>query len=249
MSLFRKKKRSFPRRVMRFFFLLFLGIFLFTVLLTLIYRWIPPPVTPLMLIRLSEQKKAEEPPKLKKDWVRMKNISATMPLAVMASEDQNFLKHKGFDFESIKKARLHNMVSKRLRGASTISQQTAKNVFLWPKRSWFRKGMEVYFTVLIEVLWGKKRIMEVYLNVIETGNGIYGVGKAAELYFNSNAKQLNRQQSALIAVCLPNPRKFNPAKPSLYMQGRQQWVLRQMNNIDGSLYDPSRFYKIKADEK
>jgi len=239
----KKKKRTLLRRLFRGAWFFALGLILCTVLLTLVYRFIPPPLTPLMLIRLTEQVKDREPLKLQKNWVSMKNISPAMPLAVMASEDQNFLKHFGFDLKSIEKARQHNKRGKRVRGASTISQQTAKNVFLWPQRSWVRKGLEVYFTVLIEMLWGKKRIMEVYLNVIETGNGIYGVDKASQIYFGRKAVDLNRRQAALIAVSLPNPRKFNPGNPSGYIYGRQSWALRQMGYIDGALFLKERFYK------
>jgi monofunctional glycosyltransferase len=239
----KNRKRSFVRKTLRLIFLAGVGFLLLSIGITLIYRFIPPPITPLMVIRLVEQKKSGEPLRLRKDWVRMKKISPYLPHAVIASEDQNFLEHKGFDFKSIRKAREYNKKGKRIRGASTISQQTAKNVFLWPKRSWLRKGLEVYFTMLIEGLWGKKRIMEVYLNVIETGNGIYGVDKASEIYFNRSAGDLSKPQAALIAVCLPNPRKFNPAKPSTYIYGRQAWAMRQMSYIDGALYQKEKFYK------
>jgi len=174
------------KRLFMWFLIIFFGS---TIFVTLLYKFIPPPLTPLMVIRTFQQIKSDKKITLKKDWVSLKNISNYMPSAVIACEDQNFLSHKGFDLEAIKKAQKHNTKSKRKRGASTISQQTAKNVFLWPKRSWVRKGLEVYFTVLIEIIWGKKRIMEVYLNIIETGDGIYGVEKAAE-NFNTSKENM-----------------------------------------------------------
>ncbi|MBI2269886.1 MAG: monofunctional biosynthetic peptidoglycan transglycosylase, partial [Bacteroidetes bacterium] len=154
---------------------------------------------------------------------------------VICSEDQNFLDHHGFDMDAIEKAVKHNKKHKRKRGASTISQQTAKNVFLWPGRSWIRKGFEVYFTFLIELCWSKERIMEVYLNVIEMGNGIYGAEAAAKTFFHKPAKSLTSSQSALIAAVLPNPRKFSVAHPSGYVVSRQQWVLQQMGFWGGVL--------------
>ena len=155
-----------------------------------------------------------------------------MVQAVVASEDNLFMQHNGFSFKDIVKAIEHNKKGKRVRGGSTISQQTAKNVFLWPKRSWFRKGLEAYFTVLIEFFWSKERIMEVYLNVIETGDGIYGVQAAAQNYFDKDAKNLSKSQSALIAVCLPNPLKFNPGKPSSYISRRKNQIVSLMGKIE-----------------
>jgi monofunctional biosynthetic peptidoglycan transglycosylase len=163
--------------------------------------------------------------------VKLKDISPNMPRAVIASEDNNFQKHHGIDFEAIKKARELNKKRKRKLGASTISQQTAKNVFLWPDRTWLRKGMEVYFTGLIEIFWGKRRIMEVYLNVIEMGDGIYGVEMASQKFFRKPASNLTRSEAALIAAVLPNPRRWSPAKPSSYIQRRQQNILRVMGQV------------------
>ena len=154
-----------------------------------------------------------------------------MPVAVMASEDQRFLKHHGFDYNAIEKAAIHNMKGGKRHGASTISQQTAKNVFLWPGRSWIRKGFEVYFTFLIEMMWSKQRIMEVYLNSIEMGDGIYGVDAVAEYHFNTTASQLSRSQCALIAATLPNPRRFNSAAPGEYMRKRQRQIEHEMRFI------------------
>jgi len=169
---------------------------------------------------------------MSRDWVRLKNISPAMVQAVVASEDNNFLEHYGIDFEAVKKARELNKKRKRLIGASTISQQTAKNVFLWPDRTWLRKGLEVYFTGLIEIFWGKRRIMEVYLNVIEMGDGIYGVEIASQRYFHKQASSLTRPEAALIAAVLPNPRRWSPAAPTAYIQRKQQRILRVMNQIE-----------------
>ncbi len=206
--------------------------FISTVIVTILYRFIPPPITPLMAIRFSEQVFDGEQIKLKKDWEPLNHISPNMVQAVVASEDNNFEKHYGIDFEAVKKARQLNKKGKVLRGASTISQQTAKNVFLWPKRSWVRKGFEVYFTGLIEIFWGKKRIMEVYLNVIEMGSGVYGVEAASRQYFKKPASQLNQSEAALIAAVLPNPRVYSVANPSNYIRRKQQRIIRAMNRIE-----------------
>ena len=154
-------------------------------------------------------------------------------MAVIAAEDQLFTEHNGFDVNSIRKAldTKSTNKSKRLRGASTISQQTAKNVFLWQGRSWLRKGMEVYFTFMIELIWGKKRILEIYLNVVEMGKGVFGIEAAAQHNFRKSAKKLNRTESAKIAACLPNPRKYTVNPPSNYVSRRSLWILGQMNNL------------------
>lgn len=210
-----------------------------------IFRFLPVPVTPLMLIRCVEQKFNGQELKLKKDWVALEEISPRLQLAVVCAEDQNFLHHNGFDFKAIEKAMEHNEKSKRKRGASTISQQTAKNLFLWPGRSWIRKGLEVYFTFLIELLWNKERIMEVYLNIIEMGPGIYGAEAASKNFFNKKATQISASQAALIAAVLPNPLRFSVAKPSAYIQRRQQWIIRQMNHWGGVL----NYEEVKTEEK
>lgn len=184
-----------------------------------------------MVIRCMEQVGGGESIKMHHHWVPMEEISRHMPVAVMASEDQRFLKHHGFDYNAIEKAAIHNMKGGKRHGASTISQQTAKNVFLWPGRSWIRKGFEVYFTFLIEMMWSKQRIMEVYLNSIEMGDGIYGVDAVAEYHFNTTASQLSRSQCALIAATLPNPRRFNSAAPGEYMRKRQRQIEHEMRFI------------------
>lgn len=170
---------------------------------------------------------------LKRDYVSWKSISYNAKLAVVSSEDQLFPDHSGFDWRSIKKAMAYNKRKpNRIRGASTISQQVAKNVFLWQGRGWIRKGLEVYFTFMIELIWGKKRILEVYLNVIEMGRGIYGIEAASNNYFNKPAATLTRAEAATIAACLPNPKKFTVKPLSGYVAGRRNWVLQQMNNLE-----------------
>ena len=212
--------------------------FAITLLLVLIFKWVPVPITPLMVIRCVEQKANGEELKLEKDWESIDNLSNNLQLAVVCTEDQNFLVHNGFDFTAIKKAIAENKWKKRKRGASTISQQTAKNLFLWQGRSWFRKGLEVYFTFLIEVFWSKERIMEVYLNIIEMGDGIYGAEAASQHYFHKSAANLTNQQAAAIAAILPNPRKFSATHPSKYTQKRQSFAMRQMRHWGGKLdYD------------
>lgn len=207
--------------------------FIISIGLTIIYRFVPVPVTPLMVIRLVEQTfDPEKKVRLYKDWVPMSEISRHAPQAVFAAEDQKFLTHKGFDFEAMEKAWENNKKGKRIKGASTITQQTVKNVFLWPSRSYLRKGLEAYFTVLVELLWSKERIMEVYLNVIEMGDGIYGIEAAAQAYYNKPAAKLNINQAAMIAAVLPNPIRWTPAKPTGYIRGRQSWIMRQMNNLE-----------------
>jgi monofunctional biosynthetic peptidoglycan transglycosylase len=215
-------------RIIRFSVFFF---FISTIVVTIIFRFIRPPVTPLQLIRAGEQLIDGEKIKMKRDWVKFDDISSNMARAVIASEDNKFLKHHGIDFDAIKKARELNKKRKRKLGASTISQQTAKNVFLWPDRSWLRKGLEVYFTGLIEIFWGKRRIMEVYLNVIEMGDGIYGVEMAAQKYFHKPASDLSRGEAALIAAVLPNPRRWNAGAPTSYIQRRQQNILRVMGQV------------------
>jgi len=202
-----------------------------TILVTLIYRFVPVYVTPLMIIRCMEQMTDGEEIKLKHTWVPFEKISKHLPMAVIASEDNKFATHNGFDFEAIQLAIEESQEGKRNRGASTISQQTAKNVFLWPESSWLRKGFEVYFTVLIETLWSKQRIMEVYLNSIEMGKGIYGAEATARYKFHTTAKKLSRGQCALIAATLPNPIKFDSANPSRYILRRQAKILRVMQLI------------------
>src|ERR1051326_421632 len=213
--------------------------FIISIASVILFRWVPVPVTPLMLWRCVEQKWNGKPMKLHKDWVPLSGISNTLQLAVVCSEDQNFLKHHGFDYEAIQRAMDYNESHKRTHGASTISQQTAKNVFLWPGRGWIRKGFEVYFTFLIETFWSKERIMEVYLNVIETGDGVYGAQASAKDFFKRDAKDLSKEQSALIAAVLPGPLIFSVKNPNSYTTGRRDFILNQMYLWGGVLdYHP-----------
>jgi len=214
---------------LRWIVLLFFGS---TILAVLIYKWCPVYVTPLMIIRCAQQVSHGEKLRLKHHWVPLDSMSIYMPVAVMASEDQRFLTHNGFDFIEINKTLEERRSGKRFRGGSTISQQTAKNVFLWPKASWVRKGLEAYFTVLIEFIWGKERIMEVYLNSIEMGDGIYGAEAVAQQHFGRRAITLTRPNCALIAATLPNPLKFSSKEPSSYMLKRQTAIMNQMRHID-----------------
>lgn len=206
--------------------------FLGSILSVVVLRFIPIEVTPLMVIRAVAPKGTDKQKEVerhwKHHWVSYDEISQWMPRAVVATEDGRFYEHNGFDFKEIENAIEERKEGKRQRGASTISQQTAKNVFLWPGQSWVRKGLEAYFTVLIELIWSKERIMEVYLNSIEMGAGIYGVQAAAEYYFDTSAADLTKNQAALIALCLPNPLKFDPANPSAYMLKRKRTIMRYM---------------------
>ena len=221
------------RTIWRIFWKTTMWFFIISIGLTIIYRFVPVPITPLMVIRLVEQTfDPEKKVRLYKDWVPISEISRHAPQAVFAAEDQKFLTHKGFDFEAMEKAWENNKKGKRIKGASTITQQTVKNVFLWPSRSYLRKGLEAYFTVLVELLWSKERIMEVYLNVIEMGYGIYGIEAASQAYYKKPAAKLNRNQAAMIAAVLPNPIRWTPAKPTGYIRGRQAWIMRQMNNLE-----------------
>lgn len=217
------------QKILQWIVLLFFGSTIFFVLL---YRFIPVPITPLMVIRCIQQVSKGEEIKLRHHWVPMKDISKYLPVAVMASEDQRFLQHHGFDVIEIRNAVEEKLSGGRQRGGSTISQQTAKNVFLWPTSSWIRKGFEVYFTALIELCWSKERIMEVYLNSIEMGDGIYGAEAVAQLHFGRPAKELTRANCALIAATLPNPLKFSSKNPSKYMLRRQTAIMQQMRHID-----------------
>jgi len=225
-------------RVMKVLGKTILGLFLFSVGLVIVYRFVPIPFTILQLTRCVEQFSEDRPVKLQKDWEPLENISNKLQLAVVCAEDQKFLDHYGFDVEAIEKALKRNKKGKKLRGASTISQQTAKNVFLWEGRTWVRKGLEVYFTGLIELLWSKERIMEVYLNVIEMGDGIYGAQAASQAYFKKDAAKLSTSEAALIAAILPSPLKYSARRPGAYVQKRQGWISGQMNHWGGKLdYD------------
>ncbi|MBI2721067.1 MAG: monofunctional biosynthetic peptidoglycan transglycosylase [Bacteroidetes bacterium] len=228
-------------RIFKFFFKVFVGFIIVSVVSVIIFRWLPVPLTPLMIIRCVEQKSEGKSMTLKHDWVNIEEISPKLQLAVVCSEDQNYLKHYGFDWGAIEKAMKANEKGKKIRGGSTISQQAAKNVFLWPGRSYVRKAFEAYFTLLIELIWSKKRIMEVYLNSIEMGNGVYGAESAAQHWYKTSAKKLNKDQSAGIAAILPNPIKYVANPPTSYILKRKEWIKKQMsfwgNQLDYNKYN------------
>lgn len=205
-----------------------------TLLPVFVLRFLAPPVTPLMIERRIESWFGEGKYSPTYDWVSFDKIAPSMSAAVIASEDQNFPQHFGFDWKAIQKAMDHNERSTRTKGASTLTQQTAKNLFLWSRRSWVRKGLEAYFTLLLEVFWNKKRILETYLNIAEFGDGIYGVEAAAQRYFRKPASKLNAQEAALLAAILPSPRRYSVKSPGPYVRDRQQWILRQMEQLGGA---------------
>jgi monofunctional biosynthetic peptidoglycan transglycosylase len=228
------------KKILRFLWKFVGGIVGLSIFFVLVFRFVPVYVTPLMVIRSVERLSEGKKLRLQHKWVPIEAISKNLSLAVICSEDQNFFDHFGFDFKAIKRSVESSLNSgketKRLRGASTLSQQTAKNVFLWPHRSWVRKGLEVYFTVLIEIAWSKERILEVYLNSIEMGNGVYGAEAASRYYFKKNAKDLSKTQAAAIAAVLPNPREYQAHPPSPYIRSRIDWIIGQMGR-----FGPLRF--------
>jgi monofunctional biosynthetic peptidoglycan transglycosylase len=197
----------------------------------LAYRFINPPITLLMVQRNWERSAADKPSKMEKKWVKFDDISDNMKRAAVSAEDASFLNHMGFDIAAIEKAYANNAKGKKVRGGSTISQQTAKNVFLWSDRSFIRKGFEAYFTLLIELLWSKERILEVYLNVIEMGDGIYGAEAASQAYYGKSCSDLTKSEASLIAACFPNPRRWTPKKPTGYIRHKQYLILRNMRRL------------------
>jgi len=218
-------------KVARFFFKLFLWGFGLSIFFVVLFKFVPVPFTPLMAIRAIENTQADKEVYLNHDWVPLEEISVNLQKAVIASEDGNFLKHNGFDFKALANAYESNQKGKKLKGGSTISQQTAKNVFLWQGRSYLRKGLEAYFTVLIELIWGKERIMEVYLNSIEMGNGVYGAQAASEYWYHKDAKDLTKYEAAGIAAILPNPRKYKAVNSSSYINRRKDKIVRVMRYV------------------
>ena len=235
-----KKKKSVFKRIFRWTGRIVLFLFAFSIVLTIAYRWVNPPVTPLMLMR-----KVSEGVPIQKKWVDIKDISPHLIACAVAAEDNSFLGHRGFDFGAIDKAVNERKSGKRIRGASGISQQTAKNVFLWQKQSWIRKGLECYFTVLIELFWSKERIMEVYLNVIEMGNGIYGCEMASQIYFKKSAKNISLHQAALLTACYPSPRKRNPSKPTTYLNNRASQIAHLTKLIGKINFDEESIQKAQ----
>ncbi|WP_460573632.1 monofunctional biosynthetic peptidoglycan transglycosylase [Flavobacterium koreense] len=223
--------KTFFQKLKTFIWKSMLWFFGISILLVVLFKWIPVPFTPLMITRAIEQKIDGQEMTCSHDWVPLEDISVNLQKAVIASEDGNFLKHSGFDFKAMQKAFKNNNRGKKLKGGSTISQQTAKNVFLWQGRSYIRKGLEAYFTFLIEIVWGKERIMEVYLNSIEMGKGVYGAEAAAEHWYRTDAKNLTKIQAAGIAAILPNPRKYKATNSSSYIEKRKGKIVRVMNHV------------------
>lgn len=217
------------KKVFKFLFKTVLWLLVIPILGVVVFKWLPVPATPMMVIRYFEQKETKKETVWKHNWVPIEEISKNLQLAVICSEDQNFLKHNGFDMKAIEKAFDDNQKGKRVRGGSTISQQTAKNVFLWPQRSWVRKGMETYVTFWIELIWSKERIMEVYLNSIEMGNGIYGAEAASQYWFKKPSSKLSKSEAAAIAAILPRPLKYRANPPTNYIAGRKLWIMKQMS--------------------
>ena len=207
-----------------------------SLLSTLALRWIRPPTTGVMIERRVEALWSGRAYKVDYRWVPWDRVSPHAGLAVVAAEDQNFAVHHGFDLESLQKALDDHERGRRLRGASTISQQVAKNVFLWSGRSYIRKGLEAYFTVLIEFTWPKRRILEVYLNIVELGDGVFGVEAASQRFFHKPAARLLPEEAALLAAVLPNPLRFRANRPSAYVEERRAWILNQMGQIGGPAY-------------
>ena len=226
------RKRGRMRHVLRLV-MRAIGLFLLiSVFWTALYAWLPVPLTPLMVIRLVQGQG------FSKDWVSYDEISPNLPRAAIAAEDSGYCAHYGFEWEAIQKAWNRNAKSRRIRGGSTISNQTAKNAFLWPDRTYIRKGLEYYFTGLIELMWGKKRILEVYLNVVEFGPGVYGAEAAAQTYFKKPASALTRREAALLVAVLPSPLKWSVAKPGPYVQSRTATIMARMMDIPDPTEDP-----------
>lgn len=232
------------KRFVKYMLILILGFFILSLAAVVLYRYVPVAYTPLMVWK--------SPFSISKKWVPIEQIARSMQVAVIKAEDAKFYLHNGFDFEAIEKAMKYNKTHKKQKGASTITQQTAKNVFLWPARSWLRKGMEVYFTVLIEFFWSKTRILEVYLNVIELGPGVYGVEAASQKYFHKKARFLTPAESALMASVLPNPIKFKINKPSAYILRRQRKIMGRgavMAKAVPKAEETKEFFDIKFDSE
>ncbi|MBM9537766.1 monofunctional biosynthetic peptidoglycan transglycosylase [Desulfobulbus alkaliphilus] len=233
----RKSHRKWRRQAFRFLlFVVGTGLAVPAVIV-LCLRWVPPPTSAFMVMHHFERlTSSQEVPPVRYTWVSRDQISPYMALAVLASEDQRFPEHRGFDFIAIRQAMEQNTRSTRLRGASTLSQQTAKNLFLWGGRSYLRKGIEAWLTLYLELLWPKGRILEVYLNIAEFGNGIYGVHAASAHFFNKKPDQLTRREAALLAAVLPSPRRLHADRPSSYLQSRVRWIQTNMNRLGGTRF-------------
>jgi monofunctional biosynthetic peptidoglycan transglycosylase len=221
------------KKILKLILLAIPGFFVFSVLLVSLFKFVDPPITPLMVIRVAEGIPEGKLVSVEKNWRSYDQISKNAPRAVISAEDARFMKHEGIDWKAVDAAKRYNAIKKgrKLRGASTITMQTAKNTFLWHDRNYIRKGLEIYFTYLIEAIWGKKRIIEVYLNVIEFGEGIYGVEAASQKFFGKPSSDLSRREAALLAAVLPNPRRWSPAKPTKYIEKRVNFVQGRMNSV------------------
>jgi monofunctional biosynthetic peptidoglycan transglycosylase len=228
------KKRPWWKRLLRWAVWGILGFLGASVLGVLLFRFVPVPFSALMAERWAAGTLQGKPVEVRHAWTPLDAIAPCMGAAVIAAEDQNFPDHFGFDWQAIEKALEHNEHSRRKRGASTLSQQTAKNLFLWESRSWVRKGFEAWFTLLLELGWPKRRILEVYLNIAEFGDGVYGVEAASRRYFGKPARSLTPPEAALLAAVLPNPVRYKADAPSGYVRGRQEWILNQMRNLGGA---------------
>lgn len=226
-------KKKLGKKVISIFLKGLAIIFAFTLLITVPLRWINP-VTTSFILQAKFSSAKDAPKEIKQEWVSWDDISPNMPIAVVASEDQNFPTHFGFDFESINK--VLSKKSRRVRGASTITQQVVKNLYLWPDKSFIRKGIEAYLTLFVEIFWPKQRILEIYLNIAEFGCGIYGVEAASRSFFNKPASKLTAYQAALLAAVLPNPRRMSAQNPSPYIKGRAEWIMKQVKQLNGAEY-------------
>lgn len=224
------KKTDWKNQAKKWSIRLVIGFFGITIFWVLALKFINPPVTYLMIKRGFEWQATDKGFKIEKDWLDYDDISNNLKKAALAGEDARFMSHNGFDFEGIQNAIKKNSQGKPLSGGSTISQQVAKNVFLWPERSWLRKGLETYFTFLIELFWSKKRILEMYLNVIEMGQGVYGAEAASQYYFHKSGSSLTKKEAALIIAILPNPRKWDARRPSTYVNSRANSIVRYLNH-------------------
>lgn len=213
-----------------------LAFIVFSIALVLLFRFVPPPGSMVMVERKIQSWINSEPIDIQRQWRSWENLSSNAKLAVIAAEDQRFPQHRGFDLVELKRALKASLDGERLRGASTLSQQTAKNVFLWSGRSWARKGLEAWFTLLIEMLWSKQRILEVYLNVAEWDTGVFGLEAAAGHYFGASGSALTERQASLLAAILPSPRTRSASRPDAQVERRSQWILQQMRNLGGVRY-------------
>jgi len=231
----KKKIKTFFNKIKILALKLLLVFFLFSLLQVLLLKWIDPLISSVMFQREFNLFSSDKKP-IRYQWYDYDDISNEITLAVIASEDQNFPSHFGFDFEQIGKAFKEKNKRGSLRGASTITQQVAKNLFLWEGKSFIRKGFEAYYTILIEVFWSKRRIMEIYINIAEMGDNIFGVGIVSKIYLKKIPAKLTKQESALIAAVLPNPKKFSVKNPSVYVRKRQAWILEQMRLLGGVSY-------------